>query len=81
MKKQSEWIKDRLQSVMMTDRVSGIETLLTVLRSDIYGLLENYMYITPDDVELVLDAEADGNFTLHITARTGHLIDPGKLLD
>ena len=80
MKKQSELIKERLKQVMLSDRIGGFETLLTVLKSDLVGLLSNYMSLQADAVGIVLDLEADGTYTFSLTARTDRLIEPGRMI-
>lgn len=77
----TEMIKDRLKNVMLSDRVASVESLLRVLKSDVISLLSNYMYIENEDVQLTLDAEANGEFKVNIQAKTNRLIDAGKMID
>lgn len=80
-KKQSEMIKDRLKNVMITDRVSNIENLLTILKSDLYSLCSNYMYMKPENLHVVLDADSEGGYEFTFKVFTDHLIDAGKMID
>ena len=82
MRKQSELIKERMRQVMLQDRVSGIETLLAVLKSDITALLSNYMALDFNAVEITADTfESDlGVYEFVIKARTNRLIAPGRMI-
>ena len=78
--KQSDLIKERLRQVMLNDRVGGIETLLTVLKSDLKTLLLNYMTLDANDVQITADLLESGGCEFIIKARAERLIDPGKML-
>jgi len=77
---QRENIKNRLKSLVLSDRIDGLETLLTVLKSDIKILLSNYMTLDGDSVKLVLDIAPDGKYHFCVNATTARLIDPGKMI-
>ncbi|MCL2796688.1 MAG: cell division topological specificity factor MinE [Firmicutes bacterium] len=82
MRKQSELIKERMRQVMLADRVSGIETLLTVLKSDVTAVLSNYMALDFNAVEITADTdESDsGGYEFTIKVRTNRLIAPGRMI-
>ncbi len=72
--------KRRLKTVAMEDKVSAIENMLRVLRSDQYKLLTNYMYIGSDDLKVYMDLTENGEYVLTVKAVTDRLIDIGRLL-
>ena len=48
-------VRQRLKKVVMEDKVSAIENMLRVLKSDQYKLLTNYMYLNADDLKVYID--------------------------
>lgn len=72
--------KRRLKTVTMEDKVTAIENMLRVLRSDQYKLLTNYMYIGSDDLKVYMDLTENGEYVLTVKAVTDRLIDIGRLL-
>ena len=80
MEKQARLIKDRLHRVVQEDRRPGIETLLTVLKSDISGVLSNYMSLGADALEIFLDTFENGDYEFTFKARTGRIIEAGKMI-
>ena len=48
-------VKQRLKKVVMEDKVSAIESMLRVLKSEQYCLLTNYMYLGADDLKVYID--------------------------
>ena len=72
--------KRRLKTVAMEDKVSAIESMLRVLRSDQYKLLTNYMYIGSDDLKVYMDLTENGEYVPTVRAVTDRLIDIGRLL-
>lgn len=81
MKKQSELIKERLQSVMLFDRANITDRLLIALKSDLTELLASYMYIGGEGLSVSIEAGADGGYELSVKAHADRLIDVGKMLD
>ena len=82
MRKQSELIKERLAQVMLQDRVSGIETLLTILKSDLTALLSNYMALDFNAVEITAEMSdsGSGGYEFVVKVRTNRLINPGRMI-
>lgn len=72
--------KRRLKTVAMENKVTAIENMLRVLRSDQYKLLTNYMYIGSDDLKVYMDLTENGEYVLTVKAVTDRLIDIGRLL-
>ena len=64
----------------MEDKVSAIENMLRVLKSDQYKLLTNYMYLNADDLKVYIDITENGDYILTVKAVTDRLIDIGRML-
>lgn len=73
-------VRQRLKKVVMEDKVSAIENMLRVLKSDQYKLLTNYMYLNADDLKVYIDITENGDYILTVRAVTGRLIDIGRML-
>ena len=73
-------VRQRLKKVVMEDKVSAIENMLRVLKSDQYKLLTNYMYLNADDLKVYIDITENGNYILTVKAVTDRLIDIGRML-
>ena len=80
MLKQKDIIKDRINKVMLSDRIEGLETLLTVLKSDLKVLLANYMALEDDGFKLALEILPDGKYLLNVSVQTIRLIEPGRMI-
>ena len=73
-------VRQRLKKVVMEDKVSAIENMLRVLKSDQYKLLANYMYLNADDLKVYIDITENGDYILTVKAVTDRLIDIGRML-
>lgn len=73
-------VKQRLKKVVMEDKVSAIESMLRVLKSEQYRLLTNYMYLGADDLKVYIDITENGEYILTVKAVTDRLIDIGRML-
>lgn len=73
-------VRQRLKNVVMEDKVSAIENMLRVLKSDQYKLLTNYMYLNADDLKVYIDITENGDYILTVKAVTDRLIDIGRML-
>lgn len=73
-------VRQRLKKVVMDDKVSAIENMLRVLKSDQYKLLTNYMYLNADDLKVYIDITENGDYILTVKAVTDRLIDIGRML-
>lgn len=73
-------VRQRLKKVVMEDKVSAIENMLRVLKSDQYKLLTNYMYLNADDLKVYIDIIENGDYILTVKAVTDRLIDIGRML-
>ena len=72
-------VRQRLKKVVMEDKVSAIENMLRVLKSDQYKLLTNYMYLNAD-LKVYIDITENGDYILTVKAVTDRLIDIGRML-
>jgi len=77
---QADRVRDRLKGVRVSDRVTRIENMLGVLKSEIYKLLTNYMYLSVDNLSVYIDVTESGEYVLNVKAGTDRLIDIGKIL-
>ena len=80
MLKQKDLINNRLKSLMLSDRIEGLEAILTVIKSDARDVLSNYMQLEDGGVKLELDISDDGKYHLTIKATTARLISPGRMV-
>ena len=79
--KQNRQARTRLKSVEYADKVSAIENMLRVLKSEQYRLLTDYMYLSAEDLQVFVDITNNGEYILTVRAITDRFIDIGRLLD
>ncbi|MBO5214755.1 MAG: cell division topological specificity factor MinE [Clostridia bacterium] len=72
--------QDRLKSVVMSEKITAIESMLRVLKSEQYKLLTNYMYLDVNDLKVYIDVTENGEYVLTVKAVTDKLIDIGRVL-
>jgi len=77
---QRDLIRQRLTKTMLADKVEGLETLLSVLKSDTKQLLDNYMMLDDDSLKLALEVLPDGSYKLNLSATTNRLFEVGKMI-
>ena len=77
---QAERMKNRLKGVRVTDKVTQIENMLALLKSEVYKLLTNYMYLSVENLNVYIDVTTNGEYVLTVKAGTDRLIDIGKML-
>lgn len=68
----------RLKSLLVSDKVNTPTQFSDVIKSDVYGILNNYMELTPDDLDVKIDADENG-FRVVMTARTNRFRQIGTL--
>ena len=73
-------MKSRLKGVRVTDKVTQIENMLALLKSEVYKLLTNYMYLSVENLNVYIDVTPNGEYVLTVKAGTDRLIDIGKML-
>ena len=73
-------MKNRLKGVRVTDKVTQIENMLALLKSEVYKLLTNYMYLSVENLNVYIDVTPNGEYVLTVKAGTDRLIDIGKML-
>ena len=73
-------MKIRLKGVRVTDKVTQIENMLALLKSEVYKLLTNYMYLSVENLNVYIDVTPNGEYVLTVKAGTDRLIDIGKML-
>ena len=77
---QAERMKNRIKGVRVTDKVTQIENMLALLKSEVYKLLTNYMYLSVENLNVYIDVTPNGEYVLTVKAGTDRLIDIGKML-
>ena len=77
---QADRVKSRLKSVRVSDKVTQIENMLAILKSEVYKLLTNYMYLSVENLNVYVDVTQSGEYVLTVKAGTDRLIDIGKML-
>ncbi len=70
----------RLKSVAYGDKITAIENMLRVLKSEEYRLLTDFMYLSDEDLQVYVDLTDRGEYVFTIRAITDRLIDVGRLL-
>lgn len=73
--------KTRLSNVVMRDKISAIETMLSSLKAEQYKLLTDYMYLNPQNLSVYVDLTQNGEYLLVVKAKTDRLIELGKALN
>ncbi|MDR3293056.1 MAG: hypothetical protein LBT20_03010 [Clostridiales bacterium] len=70
----------RLKNVLMIDKIkspSGIEDLL---KSDIYGLLDNYFEVIPESIDVRLNIDDDNLYDIKISVKARYVKNVGILI-
>ena len=73
--------KNRLNSVVLRDKISAIETMLRSLKAEQYKLLTDYMYLNPQNLSVYIDITENGEYLLVVRALSDRLIEVGKPLN
>jgi septum formation topological specificity factor MinE len=69
---------NRLKNLLKQDKVNTPDSLTDVLRSDLYGVLRNYMEIRSEDLKVIIDAD-DKGYVIIVSARTNRFKQIGML--
>ncbi|MBQ9145052.1 MAG: cell division topological specificity factor MinE [Clostridia bacterium] len=62
-------MKDRLQRVLLQDRMAGKCNMLPMLKSDLEGLLADYFDLDKESLRLEVSADEDGSYRIVMRAR------------
>lgn len=73
-------VHDKLKNAVITDRTGALENTLRVVKSDVYGILSNYMEIDRDNIAVTADLDAQGACEITLTAKTNTFYEIGKML-
>jgi hypothetical protein len=79
MKKRNEIIKERMQNIIDGGSGVNLQSLITVLKSDLRFVLSSYMALDGSEPQIIIDADGGGVFTFTIKATTDRLLDYGRL--
>ncbi len=80
MAKKTANASERLKKVIVNDKISAIESMLVALKSELYKLLTNYMYLSGDKLKVYIDILENGDYALTVRAVSDMLIDVGRVL-
>ena len=69
---------ERLKSAKINEETREIELMLKTIKNEEYRLLTNFMYLSPEDLEVYVDVTRKGEYILSVRALTRKLIDVGK---
>ncbi len=61
--------EDRLKNVLLRDRIDAPENIIAVLKSDIYEALSNFFEINPASVNVKIETETTGIYSLSVSAK------------
>lgn len=70
---------ERLRRVLLSDKIKSYEGFLRVLKGDVYALLQCYMSLDPQDVDVHLSTDEEGAYRFVIEARANHIKTPQTL--
>ncbi len=68
----------RLKNLLKQDKVNTPDRLTEVIKSDLFGVLKNYMEIRGEDVKVMIDAD-DKGYHVIVSARTNRFRQIGML--
>lgn len=70
----------RLKKLLFNDYINIPNSAFEVLKSDLIKLLQSYFELREGSVELDVDTDSDGNFSIRLTAEATHVKEL-KILD
>lgn len=73
-------VKDKLKNAVISDRAGMLENVLRVAKSDIYGILQNYMDVRAEDLTVTADLDEGGECVITVTAKTKAFYEIGKII-
>lgn len=73
-------VQNKLKNAVITDRASMLENTLRLIKSDVYGIVSNYMELSGEDVAVTADLDAQGSCMITVTAKTHTFYEIGKLI-
>lgn len=66
-------MKERMVNMLISDKHFELNSLKSVLKNDLYYLLNNYFLISPNDVEICLDVDEKGDYIFDCKIITSRL--------
>ena len=66
---------DRLKSVLLTDKSSGASRIQSVIKSDFYCMILNYMDVEPQNIRLDINCDSEGYYILKIEAAAKRILN------
>lgn len=72
---------ERLQNVLISDKQFSPSRIQKVLKSDAYNMLSNYCNLEPENLDVKITVQKNGNYVFSITAISNRLKMFGSLPD
>ena len=72
---------ERLQNVLISDKQFSPDRVQKVLKSDTYNLLNNYCNLQPENLDVKITVQKNGDYVFSITAVSNRLKIFGSLPD
>ena len=79
-KKQNENL-ERLQNVLISDKQFNSKKLENIVKSDIYNILSNYCHLEPNNLQVEIQLQKNGEYQFRIFAKSDRLKIFGSLPD
>ena len=73
--------EDRLKNVLVSDKQDNPLKVVKVIKSDILKVLQNYMNISSEDLDVNITVDEYGNFIFTSYAKVRRLKSLGAILD
>lgn len=70
---------EKLKSVLISDKHINPIRVNEILKSDVFGVLQNYMEISENDIITKIDLDQNGNYIFRCKARSARLKTLGIL--
>lgn len=72
---------ERLQNVLISDKQFSPDRIQKVLRSDVYNLLSSYCNLQPENLDVKITVQKNGDYVFSVTAVSNRLKMFGSLPD
>ena len=69
----------RLKNLLLLDKIKAPSSLEDVLRSDIYGILENYFVTLPKSIDVRLSIDEDNLYDIKIFLKAEKIKSMGRI--
>lgn len=66
-------LDSRIKQMLINDKKNNPNKIISLLRSEIFYILQNYMDIKIDDVQLDIGIDNDGKYLLNLNVETSRI--------